>query len=140
MSQKIEHKYRRHWSFVVCDIKYIYPICGILFVIGLWLSVQLQDSTQLNRIGSFIVALGVWLSLRNSFREGINKNKNLQDEKPVLDGGMLNSTYFNKIAWAIGDAKLQIHGFFIVFFGGILTSYGDKILDFIIKVICNLPK
>ena len=118
---------RRHWSFVVCDPKYLYPIMIFILVTGVVLAYIYNDYMQFNRVGNLIIGIGVWMSLRYTLREGINKTKDCSDSLPAI-GRQLNANFFNKIAFSIGDAKLQIHGFFVVIAGSIIGSYGDLIL------------
>lgn len=84
-------------------------------------------------MGNFIIGIGVWMSMRFSLREGINKHKNLQDQSPTLPGNgpakQLNATFFNNIGYSIGDAKLQLHGFYLVIYGSIIGSWGDILFD-----------
>jgi len=119
-------KFKRHWSFVVCDKKYLYPAAAFVLLLGLFVSFYFRDPTQLSRVGTFIIGIGVWMSLRYTLREGINRTKNRTDSSPVLPGtNRLNMKFFNQIAFSIGDAQLQIHGFVLVVIGSLLASYGD---------------
>ena len=126
---------KRHWSFVVCDKKYLYPLVVLLFFAGIVAAVVFHDSTQINRIGNFIVCVGVWMTMRYTFREGINQNKNALDSSPVIPGPgpaqQLNSNYFNNITFSIGDAHLQIHAFCLVLLGSLVGSYGDEAFTFL---------
>ncbi len=128
---------KRHWSFVVTDKKYLYPFAALLLIAGLVAASLCKDPTQLNRVGNFLIGTGVWVSMRYTLREGINKHKNAADSRPVLPGPgkavQLNIDYFNKIAFSIGDAQLQIHGFVLVILGSIVGSYGDLILISFLK-------
>lgn len=128
---------KRHWSFVVTDKKYLYPLATIILVAGFVIAVTCKEPTQFNRVGNFLVGIGVWMSMRYTLREGINKHKNAADAHPVLPGPgkavQLNLGYFNKIAFSIGDANLQLHGFVLVIIGSIVGSYGDLIFTSILK-------
>src|SRR5438045_223430 len=106
---KIRNRLMRHWSYIVCDKKYSYPFVLFVLALGLILSIIFKDYSQLNRVGTIVVAIGVWMSMRSTLREGINKNKDYSDTQPIIDGKM-NITHFNKI----GDAQLQVHGFILV--------------------------
>jgi hypothetical protein len=68
------------------------------------------------------------MSMRSTLREGINRHKNLADSSPVVDGSQLNSGFFNRLTFEIGDAVLQVHGFVLVLVGSIVGSFGDLIL------------
>jgi hypothetical protein len=129
----VTEKFKRHWSFIVCDKKYLYPLVILLLILGIGTSIIFNDATHINRVGNFIVCVGVWMSLRFALREGINKHKNAQDASPTIPGSgraqQLNPAYFNDITFSIGDAKLQIQGFGIVIFGSVLGSYGDIIFS-----------
>jgi hypothetical protein len=122
-------KYRRHWSFVVCDTKYVYPFTLLLFGIGIAAAFYLKDPSQLNRVGSFIIGVGVWISMRYTLREGINRTKDLAKNSPLIPGtNQLNIEFLNQITISIGDAQLQIHGFVLVLVGSFVGSYGDLVL------------
>ena len=127
-----EKPYKRHWSFVVCDKRYLYPVAALILVAGIAAAVILKDPNQINRIGSFIIGIGVWMSMRFTLREGINRHKNALDSSPVIPGPgrakQLNANYFNNIMFSIGDAHLQLHGFSLVVAGSVLGSYGDLII------------
>lgn len=121
--------YRRHWSFVVCDRKYLYPLALALVFAGIVAAFHFKDPTQINRVGSFMIGVGVWMSMRYTLREGINRHKNSSKNSPNIPGtNQLNIEYLNEIAFAIGDAQLQVHGFILVIFGSLVSSYGDVIL------------
>ncbi|MFZ2508569.1 MAG: hypothetical protein WAW79_08885 [Steroidobacteraceae bacterium] len=120
---------KRHWSFVVCDKRYLYPVVGILMVIGLAAAFKLRDPTQFSRVGGFIIGIGVWISMRYTLREGINRVKDFAKTSPHVQGTtQVNIDYFNQIAFSIGDAQLQVHGFVLVVLGSVVGSYGDLIL------------
>ena len=76
------------------------------------------------------------MSMRSALREGKNKHKDLSKSYPTLpESGRLselNPSYFNKIAFSIGDAKLQLCGFIIVIYGSAVGSFGDLILKWVI--------
>ncbi len=134
MNGTIDNKptYRRHWSFVVCDAKYLYPLALALLVIGLIAAFYFKDPTQLNRVGSFMIGVGVWMSMRYTLREGINRTKNVADNSPTFPGtNQLNVAYLNNIGFAIGDAHLQVRGFILVILGSLVSSYGDVILMYL---------
>ena len=124
-----ETKYKRHWSFVVCDPKYLYPTAVILLVLGVFLSFNFRDPTQVSRVGTFVIGIGVWMTLRYTLREGINRTKSMADSSPVIPGtNQLNIGFFNQISFSIGDAHLQLHGFALVVAGSLVASYGDLAL------------
>jgi hypothetical protein len=54
--------------------------------------------------------------------------------RPTLPGPgkavQVNWAYFNEIAFSIGDAQLQVHGFVLVVIGSVVGSYGDLILRY----------
>lgn len=124
--------YKRHWSFVVTDKKYIYSFVVLLSVVGFGAGIKFNDPTYFSRVGNFIIGIGVWMGMRYTLREGINKHKYLSDSSPVLPSNgpykQLNANYFNKVVFEIGDAELQLHGFFIVVYGSMVSSFGDLIL------------
>jgi hypothetical protein len=95
-----EQPYKKHWSFVVCDKMYLYPVASLIFVAGIAAAIMLKDPNQINRIGSFIIGIGVWMSMRFTLREGINRHKNALDSSPIIPGRgpaqQLNARYFNK--------------------------------------------
>lgn len=127
----------RHWSFVVCDPKYLFPLSLFVLAVGIYLAIVKRDPIYFQRFGNFIIAIGVWMSMRYVFREGINTYKNALDASPILPGNpgdkafLLNPDYFNKIAFSIGDARLSIYGFVLVVIGSIIGSFGDLILKHI---------
>jgi hypothetical protein len=117
---------KRHWSFIVCDPRYLYPLAGLVLAAGVIFAFVCRDATMLNRFGSLIIGTGVWMSMRYTLREGINRVKNYSDNFPVIPGtNQLNIAYINKGVLAIGDAQLQVHGFVLVLVGSIVGSFGD---------------
>ena len=123
-------RYRRHWSFVVCDPKYLYPAGIFLLALGVYLSFHFRDPTQVSRVGTFVIGIGVWMTLRYTLREGINRTKNMAASSPVIPGtNQLNIGFFNQISFSIGDAHLQLHGFALVVAGSLVASYGDLALE-----------
>ena len=125
---------KRHWSFIVCDKKYLYPVVFLLLTAGVVAAIVLKDPVQLNRVGNFIMGIGVWMSMRYTLREGINRHKDLADSSPTVPGTkQLNTKFFNQITFSIGDAQLQVHGFALVILGSIVGSYGDIILKYVLR-------
>jgi len=119
----------RHWSFVVCDKRYLYPFAGTLLAAGLLAALVWNDPVQFNRVGNLIIGTGVWMSMRYTLREGIKRYKDAAADSPTVPGtNQLNAEFFNRIGFAIGDAHLQIHGFVLVIVGSVVGSYGDVIL------------
>ncbi len=128
-------KFKRHWSFIVCDPLYLYPITSILLLVGFLFANIMNDPEQLLRIGNFIIGVGVWMSMRSTLRNGLKKETNYNDNFPVIPNkGYLNSTWFNERTFEYGDAKLQIHGFVITIIGSIFASYGDYIFSLLFSV------
>ena len=129
---------KRHWSFVVCDKKYLYPLVAILLLAGLTAALALRDPVQFNRVGNFIIGTGVWMSMRYTLREGLERYKNLSDSLPTLPVANhpgvseVNAAFFNRLAFTIGDAQLQVHGFVLVMLGSAVGSYGDAILRYLL--------
>ena len=122
----------RHWSFIACDPRYLYPLVGLLFTSGIAMAVTFHDATLLNRFGNFIIGTGVWMTMRYTLREGLNKHKTLTDSLPTVPGtGQLNDTYFNNVTFALGDARLQVHGFIVVILGSVVGSFGDLMLKYL---------
>lgn len=123
----------RHWSFVVCDPRYLYPVVAFLLGGGIGLAVWKGDPTHLSRVGNFVIGTGVWMSMRYTLREGIKRTRDANDSSPVLPGPgpayAINAAYYNKLISAIGDAHLQIHGFGLVLAGSLVGSYGDWFLS-----------
>ena len=67
--------------------------------------------------------------MRFTLREGINRTKDMAKNSPSVPGtNQLNVDYLNQIAFSIGDAQLQIHGFVLVVIGSVVASYGDIVL------------
>lgn len=136
MTEEMKHK--RHWSFVVTDKKYLYPIVAILSVISLIIAVCNTDPSFFPRIGNFVIGIGVWMSLRYTLREGINKHKDLSKNTPTLPAqgkySQLNIAFFNEIAYSIGDAQLQLHGFALVIYGSLVGSFGDYFVKAILSI------
>src|SRR5260221_5136064 len=100
----------RHWSFVVCDKKYLYPVAVVLLTCGVLLAFFTRDPVHLNRVGNLIISTGVWMTMRYTLREGINRYRSEADASPVLTGTtQLNAAFFNKVTFAMGDAQLQVH-------------------------------
>jgi hypothetical protein len=119
----------------MCDPRYLYPIAGVVIAaLGALPALVSKDPVYLNRVGNLVIGIGVWMSMRYTLREGISKYKDTMDSSPVAPGtSELNLEFFNRVAFAIGDAKLQLHGFGLVAVGSIVGSYGDLILR------CLLP-
>ena len=123
---------RRHWSFIVCDPKYLYPLAVGLLIVGIVLAFVRSEPTMLNRFGNLIIGTGVWMSIRYTLREGLNRHKNHADNSPMIPGTtQLNAAYLNKITFGIGDALLQVHGFVLVIAGSLVGSFGDLALKMI---------
>src|SRR3972149_9915879 len=105
----MEYEPNKHWSFVVTDKKYLYPIVALLSVIGVVIGSKFDDPTYFSRVGNFIIGIGVWMSMRYTLREGINKHKDLSKTSPTPLGSghlsQLNAEFFNELAFSIGDAK-----------------------------------
>jgi hypothetical protein len=129
----MEATMRRHWSFIVTDTKYLYPLAGIVLALGLFLSFRWHDALQFARAGNFIVSIGVWMTMRSTLRDGINKTKDLLPTYgPTVPGtNQLNVAFFNSITFSIGDAWLQVYGFALVVIGSAVWAYGDAILKWI---------
>ena len=118
----------RHWSFVACDPKYLFPLSLLILAVALYFAISRRDATLLPRFGNFVVAIGVWMSMRYVFREGIGRSRNALAGSPVLPDGQLNVDFLNNITLSIGDAKLSIYGLLLVVIGSIIGSFGDLIL------------
>ena len=96
------------------------------------MAVTFHDATLLNRFGNFIIGTGVWMTMRYTLREGLNKHKTLTDSLPTVPGtGQLNDTYFNNVTFALGDARRQVHGFIVVILGSVVGSFGDLMLKYL---------
>jgi len=114
---------------VVCDRKYLYPVVGVLLAAGIVAALVWNDPVHLNRVGNFIIGTGVWMSMRYTLREGLERYKDVSDLSPTAPGtNQLNAAFFNRATFALGDARLQIHGFVLVIVGSVVGSYGDVIL------------
>ena len=130
---------KRHWSFVVTDKKYLYPASLFLIAAGLCAAYIFHEPTHVNRAGNFIIGIGVWMSMRYTLREGINRSKDFSDRSPTIPGTkQMNSAFFNQIAFSIGDAHLQIHGFVLVIAGSFVGSFGDILLEALFPSAFNL--
>jgi len=102
---------------------------GLLLVAGFIGAFRYHDPTLFARVGNFVIGIGVWMSMRSTLRDGIERTKSAADSSPVLPGtNQLNSNYFNNISFALGDAFLQLHGFVLVLAGSAIGSYGDLAL------------
>jgi hypothetical protein len=121
--------FKRPLAFVVTDPRYMYPAAVFVLALGIAAAFWWHDATVLPRAGNFIIGIGVWMTMRYTLREGINRHKNMAASSPLFPGtNMLNAAYFNEIGFLIGDAKLQIHGFVLVISGSVVGSFGDIIL------------
>ncbi len=129
---------KRHWSFVVCDRKYLYPVVALLLATGMTAAFMWHDPMQFNKVGNFIIGTGVWMSMRYTLREGLERYKNLSDSLPTVPiadhpgVSQVNAAFFNRAAFAIGDAQLQVHGFVLVMLGSVVGSYGDALLRYLL--------
>ncbi len=130
---------KRHWSFVVCDRKYLYPLVVLLLLAGLAAALALRDPVQLNRVGNFIIGTGVWMSMRYTLREGLERYKNVPASSPTMPVSdhpgacQPNPDFFNQVTFALGDAQLQVHGFVLVILGSVVGSYGDIIVRYLLR-------
>ena len=128
--------FHRHWSFVVTDKRYIYPIALAFLVLGTIASFAKADPSYLSRSGNFIIGAGVWISMRYTLREGIKRYKDLADLSPTVPGtNALNSNFFNNVTFVIGDAQLQLHGFALVLVGSAVGSFGDLLLKWLFPTV-----
>lgn len=63
----------------------------------------------------------------------------MKKQMPSLPTGgklnQINPALLNKFAFSIGDAHLQLHGFFLVIYGSIIGSFGDYIVK-LIQLVC----
>ena len=124
---------KRHWSFVVCDKKYLYPVVGVLLAAGFVAAFVWKDPVYFNKVGNFIIGTGVWMSMRYTLREGLERYKDASDSSPTVPGtNQFNAAFFNRATFALGDAHLQIHGFVLVLVGSVVGSYGDVILRYLL--------
>ena len=122
----------RHWSFVVTDQRYLYPLVVALLLAGVIASFYYGDASLFSRVGNFVIGIGVWMSMRSTLRDGIKRTKSAADSSPVVPGtNQLNANYFNNITFALGDAFLQLHGFALVLVGSAIGSYGDLALTWL---------
>ena len=60
---------RRHWSFVVCDPKYLYPLVSILVGLGVTAAFVMKNPAHLNRNVSTRVRHRGW-----KFRERLEES------------------------------------------------------------------
>jgi hypothetical protein len=119
----------RHWSFVITGKRYLYPLVAVLLAAGAIAAFHYRDATLFSRVGNFVIGIGVWMSMRSTLRDGIQRTKSVADSSPVIPGtNQLNANYFNNITFALGDAFLQLHGFALVLVGSLIGSYGDLAL------------
>lgn len=120
---------KRHWSFIICDKWVLYPVAILLLAAGGIAAFVTKDPSQFTRVGNFIIGTGVWMSMRATLREGINRHKDFSNSSPTVPGtNRLNPAHFNQITFSIGDAFLQVHGFVLVLVGSFVGSYGDIVL------------
>lgn len=120
---------KRHWSFAATDRRYLYSLALVLLLLGLVAAFKLRDPSHFARAGNFIIGTGVWMSMRYTLREGINRHKDLANSSPTFPGtNQVNPNFFNQITFSIGDAQLQVHGFVLVIIGSLVGSFGDLIL------------
>lgn len=122
---------KRHWSFAVTDKRYLYLFAFALLMVGLVAAFKFKNPAHFTRAGNFIIGTGVWMSMRYTLREGINRHKDLANSLPTFPGtNQVNPSFFNQVAFTIGDAQLQVHGFLLVIIGSLVGSLGDLILKF----------
>lgn len=116
----------RHWSFIATDKRYLYSLVAVLLAAGTIAAFHYRDATLFSRAGNFVIGIGVWMSMRSTLRDGIQRTKSAADSSPVVPGtNQLNANYFNNITFALGDAFLQLHGFALVLAGSFVGSFGD---------------
>lgn len=119
-------KYRRPWPFIATDPRYIYPLALFILVAGCVAAYYFNDPSFVSRSGNFIIGAGVWMSLRYTLREGVNRVKS-RPLVPRSSGPMkeIDSHLINQSILAIGDADLQVRGFVLVMLGSLVGSFGD---------------
>jgi hypothetical protein len=118
---------RRPWAFVVTDWRYLYLLAALVLAGGLYAAYHTRDAMHFARAGNFVVCIGVWMTMRYTLREGINKHKDASLSQPTIQG-YFNWRYFNEVTLSIGEAWLQIYGFALVVVGSAAWAYGDWIL------------
>lgn len=124
---------KKHWSFLFCSFNFCLIFIVILILIAFGLSLFSQDPNHINRFGNFITLVGVWMSMRGTFREELKKERNLNDESPVINNKQLNFVWLNNQIFRQGDAFNKVCGLIFVFIGAIMASYGDYIFNFLMR-------
>lgn len=110
----------KSWAFVLTDPKCVYPAVLLVLGIGLLLALHLRDASQFNRVGSFIIIAGVWMSMRYTLRVGLHRS--------LLSEPRLAVQIFNEIRNSRTDAWLGVHGLILMVIGSMVGSYGDFVL------------
>jgi hypothetical protein len=123
---------KRHWSFLFCDWKILYPFALLVLAAGVALALVRKDPLWVNRMGNVIIGIGVWMSMRYTLRQGKNRYRDSARSSPTVPGtNALNSDFFNDAAFSIGDAHLQLYGLGLVVVGSAVGSFGDLILKLV---------
>lgn len=115
----------RAFRYVVSAV----TILGLSF----YLSIITKDWGWVSRAGGVITLLGALLALRKLFRVGA-QNLYKENEPLVINKkgnvGQLNLDGLSQRVEDLSDAYAQVLGLGIVIFGTILSSYGDKVLEY----------
>lgn len=109
----------------------------IILGISLYLSIITKDWGWLSRAGGVITLLGALLALRKLFRVGV-QNLYKENEPLVINKkgklGQLNLNGLSQRVEDLSDAYAQVLGLGIVIFGTVLSSYGDKVLEYFVPL------
>ena len=109
----------------------------IILGISLYLSIITKDWGWISRAGGVITLLGALLALRKLFRVGA-QNLYKENEPLVINKkgnvGQLNLNGLFQRVEDLSDAYAQALGLGVVIFGTVLSSYGDKVLEYFVPL------
>ena len=109
----------------------------IILGISFYLSIITKDWGWVSSAGGVITLLGALLALRKLFRVGA-QNLYKENEPLVINKkgnvGQLNLNGLFQRIEDLSDAYAQALGLGIVIFGTVLSSYGDKVLEYFVPL------
>jgi hypothetical protein len=110
---------------------------AIILVLSSYISVITNDWGWVSRAGGVITLLGALLTLRKLFRVGA-QNLHKENEPLVINKkgnvGQFNLKGMFQRVEDLSDAYAQALGLAIVTFGTVVSSYGDKIMEWLVPL------
>jgi hypothetical protein len=137
MANRLSGFFNRHWSFLATDTRLLLPALVTVVTASLYGSLCRGDWQLIARAGNLVIFVGVVLTLRRLFRLG---DKSITEKvepwtlprEPGAKGVQFNFARVNQEVFAIGDARAQKAGFYLILIGTFMASYADLLLDWLI--------